>query len=139
MGNLQVVKKAGAYDENGNCIIPMEYDEIKKLKNGVYVATNRIRDEFLFGDSYHLYTEKGELKYEYEGCITEVLYDKNEEIFALEVKDISTSEWHLVEIDYEKNVININFFKSFTRLFVQFFNSSKDSRCSSIPQGLIKL
>lgn len=106
MSNLEVVKKAGAKNEKGTYIIPMEYDEIKRLKTGVYVATRRIRDYFLSKDSYHLYTEKGRLDYYYEGCITKVLYDKNEEIFALEVKDLSNCEWHLVEIDYDNNTIN---------------------------------
>lgn len=106
MAYLEVVKKVGARNGKGTYIIPMEYDEIKRLKTGVYVATRSISDDFLSKDCYHLYTEKGRLDYHYEGCITEVLYDKNEEIFALEVKDLSTCEWHLVEIDYENNTIN---------------------------------
>lgn len=106
MAILEVVKKVGAKNTKGEYIIPMQYDAIKRLKTDVYVATRNIRDDFLSKDSYHLYTEKGRLDYHYEGCITEVLYDINEEIFALEVTDLSNCEWHLVEIDYEKNLIN---------------------------------
>jgi len=106
MGNLQVVKKAGAYDEKRGWVIPLSYDEITKLKTGVFIARQYRSDEPPFGETYQLYSEKGRLDYHYEGCITEVLYDKNEEIFAIKVTDLSNHEWHLVEIDYQNNAIN---------------------------------
>ena len=107
MGHLKVVKKVGAYNESGECIIPLRYDEIKKLKTGVYVAKSLCRSENPpFKDNYHLYTEKCRLEYQYEGRITEVLYDQNQEIIALEINDGINCEWHLVEVDYENNVIN---------------------------------
>jgi hypothetical protein len=103
MGNLQVVKKAGVCNEKGEYIIPLEYDEIETLKTGIYIAVNEYNGDIPpFKDNYHLYTEKGKLEYQYEGEITEVLYDQNQEIIALEINDGINCEWHLVEVDYEK-------------------------------------
>jgi len=107
MGNLQVVKKAGVCNEEGVWVIPMSYDEITKLKTGVFIAKYICTsDNPPFKDNYHLYTEKGRVDYLCVGVISAVLYDEEGEIYALEITSNSTSEWHLVEIDYENNVIN---------------------------------
>ena len=108
MGNLQVVKKVGAYNEDGFCIIPLKYDSIKKLKSGVYIAKNEcMGNNPPFKDNNYLYTEKGELIYQCDGKIAGVLYDVNEKIIALQISNITKCEWHIVEIDLENNIINM--------------------------------
>lgn len=96
MNNLVIVKKHGMQNEDGKIIIPAKYKKIKLLKSGIYVAKK-------FSGEIHLYTKKGQLSF--SSPIWYYKTDKNENIVALK----TTTDWKLIDIDYQKNKIEIHY------------------------------
>lgn len=95
MKRLNVVGRKGAYDDDGNLIIPFDYVEISSLNNGVYYARKNFRES-----DYHFYTAKGRL--DYPKTITNVQWDNEKNLLAVWGKD-NTAE--IVEVDYESNTL----------------------------------
>ena len=104
MKKLNVVGRQGAYDDEGNLIIPFDYVEINSLSNGVYYACENEND-------YHLYTAKGRL--EYPNTITNVQWDKEKSLLAVWGK-YNTAE--IVEVDYENNILKTIYSNAITQV-----------------------
>lgn len=97
MKKLNVVGRKGAYDDEGNLIIPFDYVEICALNDGVYYA----RENFDNG-VYDLYTEKGIVAFPLD--IVGLTWDNDKILVAVKTKG---EVWKLVEMDYENNILNI--------------------------------
>jgi len=147
MGSLTIEKRVGAYNDNGLCVIPWRYDEIKTLRSGIYVARIIKTGPFPpYKDIHRLYTEKGILKHKFVGDIAGVFCDKNEEVVALQINNGTNCEWRIVEVDYEKNTIeelyNNNSIKSLKLKnlgFIELINSNGETEIFSPKEKKIIL
>jgi len=120
MSKIEVVKREGIVNEEGKVIVPFEYEYVRVLNSGVYVA---VKGERNFEESkpvcnkyyhhkklipikdesrIHLYTDKGKIAFNQP--ILDYVCNNNgtDEIVALKIPE----GWRLVELDYEKNILN---------------------------------
>ena len=96
MEELKVVKKVGAYDNDGKIIIPFEYKGVAKLNDVVYKAEN-------FEGEYHLYTSKGKVEYPEHMAKINYGYHFCDNTYVLQ----DSEKVYIGEIDFEKNTFNV--------------------------------
>lgn len=108
MKTLKVEGRKGAFDDEGNLIIPFNYAEICCLNDGVYYARENFEETI-----YHLYTANGRL--DYPKNINGVWCDQNRSLLAIATDGI----WNLVEVDYKDNTLNKIYDKSIYKIFLK--------------------
>lgn len=103
MERVKVVQKQGLVSESGDTIIPVVYDSVKVLKSGVYVAEIKELHQFFEKEKsrYEFYTSKRMI--DSIDYIWEYRTDEDENVVAVRVYH----GWMLLNIDYEKNILDI--------------------------------
>lgn len=109
MEGLKVVQKQGIVDEEGEILVPIEYQEITELKSGVFVCKKEnsklkrlwkqktVKDQII----HHLYTKKGRVNFSHP--IIDYKCDDKENIVAIKIEH----GWKLVQIDLKRNIIKV--------------------------------